>query len=381
MQCLQKPGLCRWVAQRVVLAASIGGAFVACLEARAQGQEKVGGTVERLTTAPRGEIDGAVLDDGTVLHWPPHLENQFKEIAAVGDRVEATGIAEIGKRGEARFEVARLTNLETASAAVNDDPRPPKGPKGRESKGRDPRRAPRPDLREATTMQGVIRSLTTAPRGEIDGAVLDDGTLLHWPPHLEDQFKEIAAVGDRVEATGGIETGKRGEVRFEVARLTNLQTKSTAVNDDPRPPKGPQAAEPKGRDPRRAPRLGFREATTAQGVIRSLTAAPRGEIDGAVLDDGTVLHWPPHLEDQFKEIAAVGDRVEATGGAETGKRGEARFEVLRLKNLRSNASAGDDRGPNRPAPRRPSHRDEQLRALQEQVRLLQRQIDRLIDER
>jgi hypothetical protein len=94
-----------------------------------------------------------------------------------------------------------------------------------------------------------------------------------------------------------------------------------------------------------------------------------------------VLHWPPHLEDQFKEIAAVGDRVEATGSAEIGKRGEARFEVLRLKNLRSNASAGDDRGLEAPARRRPSDRDELLRALQEQVRRLQRQIDRLIDER
>jgi hypothetical protein len=126
MQCLQKPALCRWVAQRVVLAASIGGALVACLEARAQAQEKVRGTVERLTTAPRGEIDGAVLDDGTVLHWPPHLEDQFKEIAAVGDRVEATGSAEIGKRGEVRFEVLRLKNLQSNASAGDD--RGPKAP-------------------------------------------------------------------------------------------------------------------------------------------------------------------------------------------------------------------------------------------------------------
>ncbi|HVX61426.1 MAG TPA: hypothetical protein VHC19_12515, partial [Pirellulales bacterium] len=251
--------------------------------------------------------------------------------------------------------------------------------KGKGPKGRDPRPAPRPDLRKTRTMQGVVRSLTAAPRGEIDGAVLDDGTVLHWPPHMEDQFKDVAAVGDSVEATGSTETGKRGEVRFEVARLTNFQTNATAVNDDPRPPKGPKG--PKGREPRRAPRAEFREATTMQGVVRSLTTAPRGEIDGAVLDDGTVLHWPPHLEDQFKDVAAVGDRVEATGSTETGKRGEVRFEVLRLTNLQSKASAGDDRGPKVPPRDRRADRDEELRALQEQLRMLQRQIDRLLQER
>ena len=36
-----------------------------------------------------------------------------------------------------------------------------------------------------------------------------------------------------------------------------------------------------------APRFG--EAKTAQGRIQSLTTAPMGEVDGAVLDDGTVI--------------------------------------------------------------------------------------------
>jgi hypothetical protein len=187
-------------------------------------------------------------------------------------------------------------------------------------------------------------------------------------------------VGDRVEATGREETGKRGEVRFEVTRLTNLQTDSTAVNDDPGPPRGPKGKGPKGRNPGR-PRPELREATTMHGVVRSLTTAPRGEIDGAVLEDGTLLHWPPHLEEQFKDIAAVGDRVEATGSEETGKRGEVRFEVLRLTNLQSKASAGDGRGSKAPARGRPADRGEELRALQEQVRMLRRQIDRLLNER
>jgi hypothetical protein len=73
-------------------------------------------------------------------------------------------------------------------------------------------------------VQGVVRSVTTAPRGEVDGAILDNGISLHWPPHLQDQFANIAAVGERVTATGQTETAPRGEVQFEVQTLKNVRT-------------------------------------------------------------------------------------------------------------------------------------------------------------
>ena len=31
------------------------------------------------------------------------------------------------------------------------------------------------------SVSGVVKSFTTAPKGEVDGAVLEDGTVLHWP--------------------------------------------------------------------------------------------------------------------------------------------------------------------------------------------------------
>jgi hypothetical protein len=42
----------------------------------------VRGRVQRFTTAPKGEVDGMVLDDGTVVHWPPHLENKVTAVVA-----------------------------------------------------------------------------------------------------------------------------------------------------------------------------------------------------------------------------------------------------------------------------------------------------------
>ena len=94
------------------------------------------GKVERFTTAPLGETDGAMLDDGTWLHWPPHLQNQFTAILSKGDRIQATGRTETGPAGDTHFEVQYVTNLRTKAKAENPDfgngpPPPPPGLRGR----------------------------------------------------------------------------------------------------------------------------------------------------------------------------------------------------------------------------------------------------------
>jgi hypothetical protein len=74
--------------------------------------------------------------------------------------------------------------------------------------------------------------MTTAPRGEIDGAMLDNGTSLHWPPHMQDRFAAAIKVGDQVRATGRSETGPAGDVHFEVQNVTNVETNATVANPD-----------------------------------------------------------------------------------------------------------------------------------------------------
>ncbi|HJT35547.1 MAG TPA: hypothetical protein VJ783_26200 [Pirellulales bacterium] len=227
----------------------------------------------------------------------------------------------------------------------------------------------------ATTARGTIERMTTAPKGEIDGAVLDDGTWIHWPPHLEDRFTAAVDTGDRVEALGRMETGKKGDSRFEVRMLTNLDTNATVENDEPR------GKRKKGRggpppEPRR-----FGPTETVRGTVERLTTAPKGETDGAILDDGTFIHWPPHLEDRFAAVVSRGDRIEAVGFHGRGKRGEERFEVESLTNLRTDKTAQRDDGP--PRDRRRDDRganrsrSEQIRQLKEEVERIEREIERL----
>jgi hypothetical protein len=117
-----------------------------------------------------------------------------------------------------------------------------------------------------------------------------------------------------------------------------------------------------------------------------MTTAPKGEIDGAVLDNGTVLHWPPHLEDRFTTVVKRGDRVEAIGIEETTPKGDEHFEVTSLKNLRTDASAENVEargGPEPPRQRdraRASTNDDRpgrIRDLKRQVERLEREIEQL----
>jgi hypothetical protein len=213
-------------------------------QASAADTKTVEGRVKSMTTAPKGEIDGAILDDGSVLHWPPHLQDQFKAVVSEGVRVKASGRTETGPKGESHFEVQTVTNTRSNESVTNADfdsppPRPPVGPRGR---GRPhPPRGPEIQRGEIETLTATVRRLTTAPRGETDGAVLDDGTALHWPPHLRDQFVALVKVGDQVRAKGRQETAPRGEKHFEVQSVTNIRSGQTAENPDFNGPPEPGA--------------------------------------------------------------------------------------------------------------------------------------------
>jgi hypothetical protein len=254
-----------------------------------------------------------------------------------------------------------------------------------------------PDAAQATEARGNVRRMTTAPLGEIDGAVLDDGTWLHWPPHMQDRFANLIKQGDQVRATGRTETGPAGDTHFEIQNVTNLRTNATAENPDfangpPLPGRGPRGRRlpppPLGPNPGLA--LDTRNQSVAvevRGNVQRMTTAPRGEIDGGVLDNGTVLHWPPLMQDRFANLIKQGDQVRATGRTETGPAGDTHFEIRSLTNVRTNATAENPDfvtgpptlapGP-QPAPAvNAADIEQRLRDMQNQIDALRREIDRL----
>ena len=100
--------------------------------------------------------------------------------------------------------------------------------------------------KDLETVKGKVRAFTEAPKGEKDGMVLSDGTVVHWPPHLADRFTAVVKRGDRVEVAGRYETLAEGEKVFEARTVANLTTKATFTNDDEGPP--PKGKKGKGKD-------------------------------------------------------------------------------------------------------------------------------------
>jgi hypothetical protein len=115
----------------------------------------VKGTVQRFTTAPMGEVDGAVLEDGTVIHWPPHAGSKIADLIAKKDRVRMTGRTETGPDGDSHFEVQTITNVRTGDTVNVADlaPPPPPGPGGRPGRPAPPPLPP--DRRRAAPDQGA----------------------------------------------------------------------------------------------------------------------------------------------------------------------------------------------------------------------------------
>jgi hypothetical protein len=117
--------------------------------------------------------------------------------------------------------VLAFAGLSMAAAAVQ----PPGGP-GKEKDGKDKKGG------VFATVRGTVDSITTAPKGEADGATLADGTWIHWPPHLEERFRAVVKKGERIRAAGYWETGPKGDKKLEASTVTNLDSNRTVENPD-----------------------------------------------------------------------------------------------------------------------------------------------------
>jgi hypothetical protein len=164
----------------------------------------------------------------------------------------------------------------------------------------------------AATLEGSVQRLLPNPHGDLDGLLLADGSEVHLPPHLSDALKATVAPGDAVRVEGW----RENPYRVRAWRITDLSS-GRSVED--RPP-----------DPRAAPpTLAPLTPLAVQGRIVALLHAPRGEIDGAVLDDGSVVRFPPRAADVWQSRLRLGALVTASGYGTENDNGRA-LEATRL---------------------------------------------------
>ena len=192
------------------------------------------GRVGQYDLTPRGDVDGLILQDGTEVHFPPDLGPQVVALLKPGAAVTIRGLK---ARNLPLVQALSLTDDASGHTVADDASRAPPG-----------RRPPPPPLSQqagASIVQGVIRMQLHGPRGDFNGVLLQDGTMVHLPPpeaaRLADQLKpgqSIAARGEGVQDERGHVIAANA-IGTEPQHLTEL-----AAPPPPPPPPGDAGAPP-----------------------------------------------------------------------------------------------------------------------------------------
>ena len=180
------------------------------------------GTVRQYTLTPRGDVDGLILVDGTEVKLPPHLTGQVVFAIKPGDAVTVHGMK---ARSLPLIDGALVRNDATGATIVDAGPPDRNG--------------------EETTLTGRVSMALHGKRGEVNGALLEDGTSLRLPPPEAARWSAYLLPNQMITIRGVATKSALGTV-VDVTALGSSQNGMTEL--DRRPLKGPRPPGPRERD-------------------------------------------------------------------------------------------------------------------------------------
>lgn len=186
------------------------------------------GVLARFVPNPKGDIDGLLFEDGTVIHTPPHLSQRIADAVQIGERVSVAGVRPRG----ADVMVAVAIGPEHGARIVDDGP-----PKHHHDPKRQPdsSHAPAPK-RSQTECRGKIRTLLHGPKGNIHGFVLADGAMVRFPLPAAEAFAEWLHIGAAIVVHGETVATEYGEI-IDAKMLGGSPDRLIDVPKPSKPPK------------------------------------------------------------------------------------------------------------------------------------------------
>ena len=155
------------------------------------------GKVTQFLLNPHGDLDGLILNtaDGKwQVHFPPHMSKQVVKHIAVGNTIRVRGV----KPRDADVIAAVSLTSQQGAELIDEGPQ---------------HHGPKPEKPEGKPMdvQGEITMSLYGPKGELRGALLDDGTSLRVPPHAAAELAAYLTPGAFVQAWGHGVKNKYGQ--------------------------------------------------------------------------------------------------------------------------------------------------------------------------
>jgi hypothetical protein len=197
-----------------------------------------------------------------------------------------------------------------AGALAQNPPQPPAGQALAPTVGQ----APLHDPQQLPAQRGLVQQFTLTPRGDIDGLILSDGTEVKTSPHLSTEIAYSVKPGDTV-TIHGLRAAALPLVR--AVSITDEQTGRTVVDNGPPGPGRRRPGEPSPApwpgSPAAGPGAPIAGLTEVQGRVRMSLHGPQGDVNGALLDDGTVLRLPSPEAYRFATLLQPGQALVAEG--------------------------------------------------------------------
>ncbi len=157
--------------------------------------------------------------------------------------------------------------------------------------------------RKAPSVTGTIRQYLLSPHGEIEGVLLEDGTVVRFPPHLGATLAGIAKPGDEVAVVGILGPVTSYGRAIKAFTISNKKSGQSVVD---RPPSGPPLP-PERRGLTRRP-------LTVRGAVSRLLVNDKGDVDGLILIGGEQVKFPPHHGAAVARLLGQEEKmVEASG--------------------------------------------------------------------
>ena len=159
--------------------------------------------------------------------------------------------------------------------------------------------APTYDPTQLPAMRGKVSQYTLTPRGDVDGLILDDGLEVQVSPRVSTELVYAVRPGESVTIHG---LKAHATPMMMAMSVTNDATGVTVVTEGIH----------------RGHRRDDDAAIEAQGRIKAQLHDTDGEMDGVLLQDGTVVRVPPPEAQRLSAQLAIGQTIYASGAGDVG---------------------------------------------------------------
>ena len=155
------------------------------------------------------------------------------------------------------------------------------------------------DPAQLPAIHGKVAQYTLTPRGDVDGLILEDGLEVQVSPRVSTELVYAVRPGESVTIHG---LKAHAAPMMLAMSVTNDATRVTVITG------GMHRSRDRDRD----------ATIEAEGRVKAPLHDSDGEIDGVLLQDGTVVHLPPPEAQRLGAQLAIGQTIYASGAGDSG---------------------------------------------------------------